>query len=273
MDLFSCLSPFVFCSFASGSSGNCYFVGVDNEGLLIDAGISATHIKKGLQQIGVPASGIKAILLTHDHVDHVRGLEVFAKSNGISIYAHEECVDALLHGPYPIHLPSSCFHVLEMLEPIELSGIAIEPFPVSHDGHGTVGYHLSYQGASLTIATDVGELDPVVEHFLESAQSIVIESNYDDEMLWKGNYPYPLKKRIASSKGHLSNLEASRFVMKHYENGYKNVMFCHLSENNNTPEVAMQCFYRQLRLNRLKPSPDVAVFPLPRHKCTGLIHL
>lgn len=273
MDLFSCLSPFVFCSFASGSSGNCFFIGVDDEGILIDAGVSASQLKKDLMKINILPENIKAILLTHDHIDHVKGLEAISNMLKVPIYAHSDCIAGVLRGHLTRKMSEEQFRPIEPMEAFELCGIRIEPFPVMHDGRGTLGYCFGYGEQSLTLATDVGMLDSHVEAYLNRSESIVIESNYDEEMLWKGPYPYILKQRIAGLTGHLSNAEASRYIARRYQNGLKNVMLCHLSEQNNTPEKALQSVFQQLRFQGVRTNPDVSVFALPRQHCTGLIHL
>jgi phosphoribosyl 1,2-cyclic phosphodiesterase len=273
MDLFSCLSPFVFCSFASGSSGNCYYVGFQDEGILVDVGISAKQVKEHLVRNDIPLRNIKAILVTHDHIDHVLGLEVLTKACPIPIYAHFDCLQGLLEGKVTKNIDATLFHEIEPMQPFELFGITIEAFPVMHDGRGAMGYHFNYEGHTLTIATDIGMLDRVVKEQIRRADNIVIEANYDTEMLEKGRYPFPLKQRISGPFGHLSNEESARFIVEMYHPEIKHIMLCHLSENNNTPERAMQCIYEQFRKKRLVPDENTSIFPLPRHKSTGFVYL
>ena len=273
MDLFSCLSPFVFCSFASGSSGNCYFVGKQDEGVLVDVGINAKQIVTSLMKNDLSMNCVKAILITHDHIDHVKGLDVLMKNYPVPIYAHADCLQGLAEGNATKGVDASLFHELEPLQPFEICGITIEAFPVMHDGRGAVGYHFEYEGHTLTIATDIGMLDKVVKEQIRRADNLVIESNYDVEMLEKGSYPYILKQRIAGPFGHLSNNESARFVAEIYHPGMKNIMLCHLSENNNTPERALQCLYQQVRKKRIHPDVNTTIFPLPRHKSTGFVYL
>ena len=273
MDLFSCLSPFVFCSFASGSSGNCYYVGKQDEGILVDVGIHAQQIITGLIKNDLSMANIKAILVTHDHIDHVKGLEVLSRKAPVPIYAHSDCLQGLIEGKATKNVDAGLFHEIEPLQPFEISGITIEPFPVMHDGRGAVGYHFNYEGHTLTIATDVGMLDKVVKEQIRRADNIVIEANYDVEMLEKGSYPYLLKQRISGPFGHLSNIESARFLAEMYHPQIKNIMLCHLSENNNTPQRAMQCFHQQFQAKHVHLGVNTSVFPLPRHKCTGFVYL
>ena len=132
MDLFSCLSPFVFCSFASGSSGNCYYVGTQDEGVLVDAGINAKQIVTGLMKNDLSMKNIKAILITHDHIDHVKGLEVLTKNHPIPIYAHSDCLQGLVEGKSTKNVDPQLFHEIDTLQPFELCGITVEAFPVMH---------------------------------------------------------------------------------------------------------------------------------------------
>ncbi len=273
MDLFSCLSPFVFCSFASGSSGNCYYVGKQDEGVLVDAGASAKQIISGLTKNDLHISDIKAILITHDHIDHVRGLEALSKTASIPIYAHSDCLQGLVEGNATKRVDTGLFRGIEPMQPFEMCGITIEAFPVMHDGRGAMGYHFNYEEHTLTIATDIGMLDKVVRKQIRRADNLVIEANYDVEMLEKGSYPYFLKQRISGPFGHLSNEESARFVAEVYHSGMKNIMLCHLSENNNTPERAMQCLYQQFRRKHVHLDVSTSIFPLPRNKSTGFVYL
>ena len=185
MDLFSCLSPFVFCSFASGSSGNCYYVGKQDEGILVDVGINARQIVTSLRRNDLSMNRIKAVLITHDHIDHVKGLEVLMKNHPVPIYAHADCLEGLAEGNATKNVDSGLFREIETLQPFEICGITIEAFPVMHDGRGAVGYHFNYEGHTLTIAADIGMLDKVVKEQIRKADNLVIEANYDVEMLEK----------------------------------------------------------------------------------------
>ena len=273
MDLFSCLSPFVFCSFASGSSGNCYYVGKQDEGVLVDVGISAKQILSVLLKNDLPLSQIKAILITHDHIDHVKGLEALTQALPVPIYAHSDCLQGIQEGNATKGVNMDLLRDIETMTPFEICGVTIEAFPVLHDGRGAVGYYFNYEGHTLTIATDIGMLDKVVKEQIRRADNIVIEANYDEEMLEKGKYPFYLKQRISGPFGHLSNAETSRFLAEIYHPGLKNIMLCHLSENNNTPERAMQCLYDHMRKKHVHLDVNTTIFPLPRHKSTGFVYL
>ena len=240
---------------------------------MVDVGISAKQVKELLVKNDIALENIKAILVTHDHIDHVLGLEALTKDREIPIYAHSDCLQGLKEGKATKNVNSQLFHEVEPMQRFEILDMSIEPFPVMHDGRGAMGYHFNCEGHTLTIATDIGMLDKVVKEEIRKAENIVIESNYDKEMLEKGHYPFILKQRIAGPFGHLSNEESARFMAEIYHAGIKNIMLCHLSENNNTPELAMQCLYDQFRKKHIHPDLNTSIFPLPRHKCTGFVYL
>ena len=240
---------------------------------MVDVGISAKQVKEHLVKNDIALESIKAILVTHDHIDHVLGLEALTKSCPIPIYAHSDCLQGLLEGKSTQGVDAQLFHEVEPMQPFELLGVGIEAFPVMHDGRGAMGYHFNYEGHTLTIATDIGMLDKVVKEEIRKAENIVIESNYDTEMLEKGRYPFVLKQRISGPFGHLSNEESARFIAEMYHPGIKHIMLCHLSENNNTPARAMQCLHEQFRKKHVRPDVNTSIFPLPRHKCTGFVYL
>ncbi len=271
LDLFSSLYPFVFCSLASGSSGNSYFIGSGDEGVLIDAGISARRIVKSLAENGISMAQVKAVLITHDHSDHIKGLAVLANKYQLPVLATAECLRGIKTHFLSRELDDALFHVIRPKQKIVLAGLEINAFKVSHDGLGNVGYHLRNNQTSLTLATDLGFLDEETIFYLKKASSIILESNYDDEMLDNGSYPYHLKQRIKSNTGHLSNADAAIFLREHFHRGIKNVFLCHLSQHNNLPELAHSSALKALNGNGHKLPELIQV--LPRSKATSLFHL
>ncbi|MBU1368284.1 MAG: MBL fold metallo-hydrolase [Bacteroidetes bacterium] len=271
MDLFSSLYPFVFCSLASGSSGNSYYVGYGEEGILIDAGISARRIVKALADNGVSIGQVKAVFVTHDHGDHIKGLAVLANKYQLPVMATEACLQGIMR-----HYLASEINP-ELLVPIStnqkylLSGLEISAFKVSHDGAGNVGFHLRNSYASLTLATDLGYINQEAIKFLKKASVIILESNYDEEMLEYGKYPYHLKQRIKGDQGHLSNTDAANFLKSHFHKGIKKVFLCHLSQHNNSPELAHAKAVEALNENGHTLGEFVQV--LPRNRPTPLFHL
>jgi len=271
LDLFSSLYPFVFCSLASGSSGNSYFVGSGDEGVLIDAGISARRIVKSLAENGISMAQIKAILITHDHSDHIKGLPVLANKFRLPVLATAECLGGIASHYLAKEVDQELFQAIRPKQKIVLAGLEINAFKVSHDGSGNVGYHLRNNQTSLTLATDLGFLDEEAIFYLKKASAIILESNYDDEMLENGSYPHHLKQRIRSNTGHLSNADTANFLRNHFHQGIKNVFLCHLSQHNNLPELAHSSALKALNGNGHK-LPEL-IHVLPRSKATTLFHL
>jgi phosphoribosyl 1,2-cyclic phosphodiesterase len=154
-----------------------------------------------------------------------------------------------------------------------LGGFGITPFALPHDSLENMGYCIRRGDTTFTIMTDVGMPTEAVRENIARSNYLVLEANYDVEMLEKGSYPYILKQRIAGPFGHLSNDESAKFVAEIYRPEMKNIMLCHLSENNNSPERALQCLYQQFRKKHVHPDVNTTIFPLPRHKSTGFVYL
>lgn len=271
MNLFSCLSTFKFCSLNSGSNGNSYFVGTDDFGVLVDAGISAVTINSRLKSIGYGIDSIKALFLTHDHIDHIKGVRTLINKYHIPVFAREACLKRFLKYSFLKNIDKRFLN--PMGDNINICGINVEAFDIPHDAPGSVGYYLSYDDKNLTIATDIGHIDKTVETYLMKADSIVIESNYDRQMLDDSNYPLDLKQRIAGGYGHLSNDEAAAYVANHYHPDMKNILLCHLSENNNTPKLALQCLYRHFNNKKLKINDITTIIPLSRYQNSPILYL
>lgn len=258
-----------FYSLSSGSSGNCYYLGNGDRGILIDAGISAKSVYKFLKEIDVPLHSIMGILITHNHTDHIKGLEVLTRKTNIPAFTTRKVWNSIL--PYKREISHDCIREISLNEKFHLAGFDIEAFPVNHDAPETIGFHICEGDAKMTFATDLGEISPTVAHYIKAANLIVIESNYDEQMLVNGRYPYYLKARIKSSRGHLSNRQTAEFLADIINESHSNICLAHLSKNNNTPEVALKTL-RQVFSERVFPvngHPHVSV--LNRNIPTGII--
>lgn len=227
-----------FCSLSSGSSGNCYYIGNEFHGILIDAGISATSIRRFLKQMDVSMQSIMGVLITHNHVDHIRGLEVLTRKNHLPAFTTHNVWRSILT-PY-VKITGDCIREIPIQQKFHLSGFDIEAFPVSHDAPETIGYHINAEGRNFTIVTDFGYICETSAHYIKKADFLVIESNYDEEMLNNGSYPYFLKTRIKSDHGHLSNNQVSGFLADNITPDLSHICLAHLSKNNNTPEKALK---------------------------------
>ncbi|MCQ2176808.1 MAG: MBL fold metallo-hydrolase [Bacteroidales bacterium] len=236
-----------FKSLSSGSCGNCYFLGIyDDEGrhqcsVLIDAGVSLRRAKKELQRDGIAIEEISAILVTHDHMDHIRSLGSYCKKLQKPVWASETLHQALSHHSMTHSWIADCRHVLKKGETEIVPGhICAKHFIVPHDATQTIGYSLDLDGYRFVIMTDIGSMTPEALAEASLADTVVIESNYDLDMLRHGPYPKELQDRICQGNGHLSNSECADAIRKFIHPGLKNIFLCHLSEHNNTPELALQ---------------------------------
>jgi phosphoribosyl 1,2-cyclic phosphodiesterase len=227
-----------FCSLSSGSSGNSYYVGNEFHGILIDAGISGTAIRKSLHELGISMQSIMGVLVTHNHTDHIRGLYQLAMRNNLPVFTTPRIRKSILTPNNKIS--GSCIHEIGMQQKFHIAGFDVEAFPVFHDAPETIGFHICAGDKKITIATDLGHICETAAPYIKAANLLVIESNYDEQMLVNGNYPPYLIARIQSDRGHLGNHQTSAFLAEHLNDTISHICLAHLSINNNTPERALQ---------------------------------
>ena len=225
-------------SFSSGSCGNCYYLGTEDKGILIDAGVSLRRLKKVLQENGLDMDSFSSVLVTHDHLDHIRHLGSFCKRIAKPVFTTEEIHNALARHTFTADHISSCRKVLDAGVWNNIAGIKVRYFVVPHDATQTVGYAIEIEGRRFVIMTDIGRMTDEAIELARTADTVVVESNYDMDMLMSGPYTYELKMRIVQGCGHLSNDECASAIKRFWHPGLKNIFLCHLSENNNTRELA-----------------------------------
>ncbi len=218
---------------ASGSTGNATLLKFGNVNLLIDAGISARRIKNGLAEIGTPLETLDGVLITHEHRDHVSGLTTLMNRYRIPVYARLETWDAL---PGKEALPPELCRSLT--DSLDIGAVRIEPFSISHDAADPVGFNFFYRQLKCSVATDLGFVTDTVKKALDGSDVIMLEANHDLDMLRNGSYPWYLKKRIMSNRGHLSNLDAGWTLARLARKSHTHVFLAHLSQENNCPEIA-----------------------------------
>lgn len=235
------MSEFSVYTLASSSKGNSVYVRLGNDEILIDAGISAKRICDSLLSVGTDISHIKAIFVTHEHSDHVSGLETISKKYHIPIHITEPSAQMFLRSS-----KSQFAAAVSMIHPIifteQVGSLTVRSFATSHDSASSVGYVIT-DGSdehTLAIATDLGCITDEVSDSLIGIRNVILESNHDENMLLCGAYPYELKRRILSNRGHLSNEAAAAFVYRLAEAGTKRILLAHLSQDNNLPELAYQ---------------------------------
>ena len=268
-----------FVSFSSGSCGNCSYLGDENGAVLIDAGISFRRLKEGFARFNLDMSSVKAVLVTHDHLDHIRNLEMYCRKLQLPIYATAKLHDALSHHSFTRLSVPAYARVMPAGESVTIGGMEVKWFEVPHDATHTVGFSISTQDHTFVIMTDVGRMTDEAVEYARKADTLVIESNYDLQMLLAGSYPYELKMRIIQGCGHMSNDECADALKRIWHKGLKNIFLCHLSENNNTPEQAIataKAALEEIGVAAGQASGDVPVVSLrhlPRHVPSGLFTL
>lgn len=232
----------IFESFSSGSCGNCYYLGDGTDGVIIDAGVSLRRLKKYLADMGLSFDSFSAVLVTHAHLDHIRHLGAFCKRLHKPVYTTAEIHDSLSRHTFTMDHIGECRKFLETGVFTEVRpGIGVRPFIVPHDASQTVGYAIDFCGYMFVIMTDIGRMTDEAVELAGRARTVVIESNYDMDMLMSGPYPYELKMRICEGCGHLSNDECASALRRIARDGIDNIFLCHRSENNNTSKLAYDC--------------------------------
>lgn len=254
-----------FISLASGSSGNCYYIGNQFHGVLVDAGLGPRTIKKRLKEVGLDLSQVMAVFVTHDHVDHIKGVGTLAEKHHIPVYTtrlvHEGM--ARCYGMTE-KLSNASKRFLEKGETVSIFDFYITAFGVSHDSTDSVGYTIQYRGKRFTVATDLGHIcDSAAEHIVK-ADFLVIEANYDEQMLQSGHYPYHLKKRVAANTGHMDNKHTAVFLAENYHQNLKYVYLCHLSKDNNRPEIAFEAVREKLHEKGILVGEHLSLMSLER---------
>ncbi|MBE6223742.1 MAG: MBL fold metallo-hydrolase [Bacteroidales bacterium] len=259
-----------FFSLSSGSNGNCYYIGNEESGLLIDAGIGPRTIKKRLAEYDISIDSVDFILVTHDHIDHIKGLGIVAEKFHKPVYATERLHESLdSHSCTRCRL-KGCVRKTTPGVASTYKGVSFTPFSVPHDATDTVGYHIDFYGVKFTFITDIGEVTDEAIEYCKNSQIVIIESNYDLDMLLGGPYTPELKLRIMQGHGHISNIQAASAIKRFYHKGISHIFLCHLSENNNTPQKAYNCIKGALESINVVVDSDVELNALPRKTLSEL---
>ncbi len=237
-----------FISFGSGSSGNCYYIFSETCGILLDAGIGVRKLKKYFDDYGLRLIDIKYILVTHDHADHVKSVGHISNKYKIPVYATEKVHEGIRKN-YCVHkkIDTDNIRTLNENEALQLGDMTIIPFHVPHDSFDNIGFKITHGNIMFCLMTDIGHITDEMKSIITEADYLVIEANHDEIMLENGPYPDFLKNRVSGDNGHLSNNNCAKALLENATARLKHVWLCHLSHENNHPELALKTVETELR--------------------------
>lgn len=254
------------CNLASGSSGNCTYIESANAKILIDCGKPFPYIFNTLNEIGVDPASLDAILITHEHSDHIKGVDKLSKTYNIPIYAHMYLSEVL---SFQLKVPKELLNFYD--SDFDLMDLHIQPFPLPHDSKYCVGYRISEDDAVVSICTDLGHFSDDTFEAIKSSALVYLEANYDPEMLMSyPNYPHFLKRRINGPNGHLSNLNCAKAIEKLVMSGTRLVVLSHISEHSNTTNLAVSTIANYLESKNIIPNVNVRL-DIAHHEQRGTI--
>lgn len=239
-----------FCSIASGSRGNCIYIGSDTTHLLIDVGVSGKKVEEGLKELELE------VLITHEHIDHVRGLGVLARRYGIPIYGTWGTCEKLKQMSLLGDIDEGLFHLIQADKSFLIGDVKVRPFQTPHDAEESVAYRLECGKKTAAVATDMGFYDEYIIQYLKNLDVLLLEANHDLQMLQVGPYPYALKKRIMSRRGHLSNEAAGQLLCKVLHDDIKKIYLGHLSRENNYSELAYEAVKLEIQMDEVAYNAD-----------------
>ena len=255
----------------SGSSGNCTYVGSEDEGVIIDCGVSSTAALGQLEAARIRPDAVRAILVTHEHVDHINGVGVLARKLQVPVYATRGTWEGI--GRRTGKLSQSQIRYISTGEDFYVGSLNISAFDTPHDCLEPCGFVLSMGGMTAAIATDMGYIRENWLSAVKGALMVLLEADYDEDMLMAGSYPYELKRRILGRKGHLSNEDAGRAACELTEAGAQRIILGHLSKNNNFPELARETCTGILMEHGIRAGRDVILDVARRDGLTGVYQL
>ena len=259
-----------FISFGSGSSGNSYALYSDNDALMIDAGVGVRTLKKHAKNYGLAMTRVHSLLVTHDHADHIKCVGSMSHELNLPVYATEEVHKGMDRNYCVVHkVDASLRRYVVPGNSVELGSFRVTPFTVPHDSSDNVGYQIEAQGITFCIITDAGLVTEEMGQYIGRANFLVLEANHDVEMLRNGQYPEHLKVRIQSGTGHLNNQACAEAIAQYMNEQLRHVWLCHLSEENNHPELARKTVEAVLRSYGIIAGKDLQIDVLKRTMPTG----
>lgn len=260
------------CSIASGSSGNCIYVGSDDTHLLVDTGISKKRIEAGLKELEIKGDELDGILITHEHSDHIQGLGVFSRKYEVPIYATPGTIEGIKSYSGLGRMPEGLLHPIQIDQKFTLGDIIVDPFAISHDANEPSGYRMECGGKSAAVATDLGMYTDYIVQKLQNLDAVLLEANHDVHMLEVGAYPYYLKKRILGDKGHLSNELSGRLLCDILHDNLKYIVLGHLSKENNYARLAYETVKLEVTLgDNTYKGEDLDMTVAKRDEVSGIL--
>ncbi len=259
------------CSIASGSSGNCIYVGSDATHLLVDVGISGKRVEAGLKGLELSMRDIDGIFITHEHTDHIAGLGVLARKYEIPIYATRGTIEAIKGISSVGEIPEELFCPIRAEEKVTVKDLVCNPMKISHDAAEPVAFRIQHGKKRIGIVTDLGTYNEYTVESLQGMDALLLEANHDINMLQVGPYPYYLKQRILGDRGHLSNERAGQLLCSLLHDNIQAVMLGHLSKENNLPELAYEAVRVEVTMARLHS--DFPMCVAPRSEASPVIHI
>lgn len=254
---------------ASGSSGNCIYIGSDKTHILIDTGISRKKITEGLKKADIDISDISAILLTHEHSDHIKGLGVIARKDNIPIYTTQGTWNGIETASGIGDIDQELFNCIAADEEFTVNDLVVRPFRVSHDANEPVAYRVECEDKCMAVATDLGYYDDYIIDNLKNCNSMVIEANHDVNLLQVGSYPYYLKQRILGNQGHLSNESSGRLIDSLLHDKCENIFLGHLSRENNYDKLAFETVRCEIDMSSSRYKSDDFRISVAGRDCTS----
>lgn len=259
-----------FLSLGSGSSGNCYYLGTDSYGILIDAGIGIRTLKKIFKEYNISLDSILAVFITHDHADHIKAVGTLGEKYSIPVYTTPEIHQGINKSYCMTEKLSTSVRYIQKDVPLVLKNFKITCFEVPHDGTDNVGYCIEVGGKIISFLTDLGHITPTAAQYINKTNYLILEANYDEEMLKMGPYPLYLKERIAGPNGHMCNKDTAEFLSENLHENLKFVALCHLSKENNHPDLAYKTMEMYFRNKGIVLGKDLQLTVLKRNTPTGI---
>ena len=262
------------CSIASGSSGNCIYVGSEKTHILVDTGISKKRIEEGLAELDVRGEELSGIFITHEHIDHIQGLGVFCRKYNVPIYASKGTIVGIQTCKTIGKMPEGILHEISVDELFEIGDLKVRPFAISHDANEPTGFRIEGEDKAIAVATDLGTYDDYIVDNLKGLNAILLEANHDTHMVEVGPYPYPLKQRVLGNKGHLSNELSGRLLCDILHDKLTCVLLGHLSKDNNYAQLAYETVKLEVTMSKTPYNGnDIPLMVADRDKMSKIFNI